>query len=114
MNESQQALKTILLVDDDYGVRSMVRDLLEMGRYGVLEAASGEEALDLGASYEGAIDLLLTDIIMPGMSGADLARRLSVRRSRMAVLYMSAFTRMDMNARHIGSRRSSPSTWRGW
>ena len=101
MSASQQTTKTILLVDDDYGVRSMVRDLLELGRYRVLEAGSGEEALKLGGSFEGHIDLLLTDIVMPGISGADLARRLSVRRPHMGVLYMSAFTRMDMNARHI-------------
>ncbi|MBP3956746.1 response regulator [Gemmata sp. G18] len=67
--ESQGGSETILLVDDDDGVRRMTRELLWQSGYRVLEAADGEEALLLCAREPGAIDMLLTDAIMPVMSG---------------------------------------------
>jgi PAS domain S-box-containing protein len=84
--------ETVLLVEDEQGVRKLVRGVLEMQGYCVLEADSGEKALDVCAAYEGPINLLLTDIVMPKMGGRDLAAALSPRRPGMKVLYLSGYT----------------------
>jgi two-component system, cell cycle sensor histidine kinase and response regulator CckA len=82
---------TILLVEDEEPVRSVTRRFLERGGYRVLEAASGPEALRLFDQVGGAIDLLLTDMVMPGMGGRELATRLLARRPGLKVLYMSGY-----------------------
>jgi CheY-like chemotaxis protein len=92
---------TILLVDDEPRVRAMVKDVLELGGYTILEAGDAAEALAIEATHGGPIDLLLTDIVMPGLTGAELARRLGPRRPRMKVLYMSAFTLVDIQNQRI-------------
>jgi CheY-like chemotaxis protein len=81
--------ETVLVVDDQAAVRSVVREILQPTGYLVLEAGSGEEAWRISAGQEGPIHLLLTDVMMPGMSGPELAWRLARRRPEMRVLYMS-------------------------
>jgi CheY-like chemotaxis protein len=83
---------TILLVEDRDALRSIMRELLESYGYSVLEADRADSALDTAANHEGAIDLLLTDVIMPGMRGPELAAWLRERRPEMRVLFMSGYT----------------------
>jgi CheY-like chemotaxis protein len=83
---------TILLTDDEARVRAPVRRILEDCGYRVLEAGGGEEALAMARGLDGPIHLLLTDVVMPGMSGGELARRLGESRPRTKVLFMSGFS----------------------
>jgi DNA-binding response OmpR family regulator len=73
-------------------VRAVARQVLERHGYRVLEAPSAEAALDLAERYSGAIHLLLTDVIMPGLSGRELAIRLASLRPETRVIYMSGYT----------------------
>jgi PAS domain S-box-containing protein len=84
--------ETILLVEDEDSLRELARELLESSGYRVLSAASGPEALAVAASYAAPIRLLLTDVVMPGMSGQELADRLRPARPEMTVIYMSGYT----------------------
>ncbi|MDP6635432.1 MAG: response regulator [Phycisphaerae bacterium] len=82
---------TILVVEDDQNVRDiLVEDLRESG-YTVLEAASAEEALPIGICYEDHIDLLVTDVVMPGMSGLELLEGIRAVRPGIKVLYVSGY-----------------------
>lgn len=83
---------TILLAEDDEMVRQLTRDSLELYGYSVLEAANGSDALLVSRDYDGTIDLLLTDVIMPQMSGKELADQLLTSRPETRVLYMSGYT----------------------
>jgi DNA-binding response OmpR family regulator len=82
----------ILLVDDNESLRKAVTALLEMNGYRVLEAPNGNEALEVSRHYSGSIDLLVTDVIMPEMSGRVLAELLSGERPGLKVLFMSGYT----------------------
>ena len=84
--------ETILLVEDAQRVRAVVREILEMQGYEVIEARHGAEALALEAGHEGPIHLLITDVVMPEMSGRELAQRLVPLRPEMNVLYISGYT----------------------
>ena len=83
--------ETILLVEDEPGLREMVEELLEEQGYKVLAAANSYEATQICTTHRGAVDLLLTDVVMPKTNGQELARRLSVLRRRMRILYMSGY-----------------------
>ena len=84
--------ETILLAEDDALVRDLVRTVLRNEGYTILEAAHGHAALVLAQQYPGSIDLLLTDVVMPQMSGRELAEQLSQVRQQIKVLYMSGYT----------------------
>jgi len=89
----------ILLVEDEIAVRTLAREILEMCGYGVLEAGDGVEAVSICERVDCVIDLLVTDVVMPQMSGRELAEQLSVSRPEMRVLYMSGYTD-DSTVRH--------------
>jgi signal transduction histidine kinase len=82
---------TVLLVDDDDDVRRMVDRVLRRAGYTVVTATSGNDALTRARAYPGEIDLLLTDMVMPGMTGQDLIRALAVERPRIEVVFMSGY-----------------------
>jgi CheY-like chemotaxis protein len=83
--------ETILLVEDEEAVRSMVSKILQNKGYTVLEASHGNDAIEVCDRFEGAIHLMVTDVIMPHMSGRELAERLAPMRPEMRVLYMSGY-----------------------
>jgi CheY-like chemotaxis protein len=88
--------ETILLVDDNESVRSAIGALLQMHGYIVLQAGTGQEAMEVSQKYQEGIDLLITDMVMPRMSGSELAERLISQRPQLKVLYMSGFTEEAM------------------
>jgi two-component system cell cycle sensor histidine kinase/response regulator CckA len=83
--------ETILLVEDEVIVRDLVRSVLQATGYVVLEAANGEQALQLTNEHHGPIHLLLADVVLPGLSGLEVAERLSAVRQGLHVLYMSGY-----------------------
>jgi two-component system cell cycle sensor histidine kinase/response regulator CckA len=84
--------ETILLAEDEEVVRDLVREILEGAGYTVLAAADGREALRLSKAHAGDVDLMVTDVVMPAMSGRELAERLWLSRPEMKVLYISGYT----------------------
>ena len=82
----------ILVVDDEDGVREVARRILTSGGYDVVAAPGGEEALALIADEGCDVDLLLTDVVMPRMSGKELAERLVSLKDGVRILYMSGYT----------------------
>jgi PAS domain S-box-containing protein len=88
----EQALETILLVEDESKLRRLARQYLENQGYTVLEAADGAAAIEVSNAHPAPIHLLLTDVIMPGMNGRELAHRLSLLRPETKVLFMSGYT----------------------
>lgn len=83
--------ETILLVEDEPAVRGLVHETLRLHGYTVLEARHGIEALMTGAKHQGTIHLLLTDVVMPQMSGPEVAEKIQVIRPGIKVLYMSGY-----------------------
>jgi PAS domain S-box-containing protein len=84
--------ETILLVEDEPNLRYLARQYLEKQGYRVMEAADGAVAVQIAVAHEGIIHLLLTDVIMPGMNGRELAQRISEIRPNVKILYMSGYT----------------------
>jgi PAS domain S-box-containing protein len=84
--------ETILLVEDEANLRYLARQYLEKQGYKVIEAADGAVAMQIAVAHEGVIHLLLTDVIMPGMNGRELAQRISEIRPNVKILYMSGYT----------------------
>jgi two-component system, cell cycle sensor histidine kinase and response regulator CckA len=105
--EVPRGTETILLSEDEQDVREVAREFLESGGYTVLEAQNASEALRVAEEHRGTIDLLVTDMIMPGMSGQELAARLQQTQPGLRVIYMSGYsehaateaTRMDASVR---------------
>jgi two-component system cell cycle sensor histidine kinase/response regulator CckA len=92
------ASETVLLVEDEVGVRQLSKRILDNAGYRVLQAANGDDAERLFARHADSIDLVVTDVIMPGCGGPELLRRLQVRAPALRVLYMSGYT--DQSAAH--------------
>ena len=84
--------ETILLVEDEANLRYLARQYLEKQGYRVIEAADGAVAMQIAVAHEATIHLLLTDVIMPGMNGRELAQRISEIRPNVKILYMSGYT----------------------
>ncbi|HEX9187368.1 MAG TPA: response regulator, partial [Vicinamibacteria bacterium] len=93
--------ETVLVVEDEPAIRSLACEMLEAHGYRALEAASGEEALALAARHGGPIDLLVTDVVMPGLAGPALAERFSALRPRARVLFMSGYAGDDLARRGL-------------
>ncbi len=83
---------TVLLVEDEAPLRKLVLAFLESNGYRVFEASNGREAIRLAENTPEAISLLMTDVIMPGMTGRELASRLAAQRPQMKILFMSGYT----------------------
>ncbi|MEK6609595.1 MAG: response regulator, partial [Gemmatimonadota bacterium] len=84
--------EVVLVAEDEDAVRAVARRALQQRGYTVLEASGGPAALRVAAGHEGAIGLLLTDVVMPGMSGKELADALTTQRPNTRVLFMSGYT----------------------
>lgn len=81
----------ILVVDDEELIRNLVRSLLEAHGYRVLEAENGHRATELAADDLDCVDLLITDVRMPGLTGPDLARRLRADRPHLPIIFISGY-----------------------
>lgn len=90
--EQLSGTETILLVEDEEAVRQMAREILKSNGYHVLHANDGNHAMQVAGQYEGAIDVMVTDVVMPHLGGRELAEKLSRARPDMRVLYMSGYT----------------------
>jgi PAS domain S-box-containing protein len=88
----QRGTETVLLVEDEDAVRALAREVLRRHGYAVLEARHGVDALSVVEGHAAAIDLMITDVVMPHMGGRDLAERLSAAHPAMKVLFMSGYT----------------------
>ena len=88
-------VETILIVDDEDDVRKLLVDVLRIGSYRVLEARDAEQALEVTAAHASPIDLLVTDIVMPGMTGMELADAIRARSPDLKVLFMSGYAERD-------------------
>jgi DNA-binding NtrC family response regulator len=84
--------ETVLLVEDEAGVRHLAKRILDNAGYRVLEAANGDDAERLFMHHADSIDLVVTDVIMPGCGGPELLSRLKVQVPDLRVLYMSGYT----------------------
>ena len=93
--------ETILLVEDEAQVRTVECTILRAQGYRVLEAVDGEAALELSRQHSGTIDLLFTDVVMPGLGGRELAERLLEQRPRLRVLYASGYTEKAIMHHHV-------------
>lgn len=93
-------MKTILLVEDEDMLRGLIRELLEIKGYLVLEASQGVEALDLFKKSQEPVDLVLTDVVMPHMSGSELIERLRKEQPSLRVIFMSGYTGANNAAIH--------------
>ena len=89
------AKQTILLVDDEQAVRSIVLRILKRANYEVLEAENGEAALEIAESHDGPIDLVITDMFMPGLRGPEVVQRLAPKRPGLRALFMSGYADQD-------------------
>jgi PAS domain S-box-containing protein len=103
--------ETVLLVEDEPALRALTKYILSTHGYNVLESSNGLEALQLIQSTDGIIDLVLTDIVMPGMGGVELAHKLSQFRPNIAIVFMSGYSDLPLdsaNNAHIIQKPCAP------
>ena len=91
--------KTILLIDDEQSVRSIIVRILRRANYNVLEADGGDAALALAASHPGKIDLVISDLYMPGHHGPAVAEKLAAVRPGLRILFISGYADNDVVGR---------------
>jgi CheY-like chemotaxis protein len=91
-SEAATGSETILVVEDEPRVRKLILDVLAVRGYRALEATCGEEALQVCGTHRGPIHLLLVDVVMPGMSGPEVARQVQAARPHIRTLFMSGYT----------------------
>jgi CheY-like chemotaxis protein len=84
--------ETVLLVEDEDGVRALTRHILQSCGYAVLEARDGAEAVRVAGQHQGHIDLLITDVVMPRMGGREVAERLAAIHPAVKVMFLSGYT----------------------
>jgi signal transduction histidine kinase len=111
---ARRGTETVLVAEDEEAVRALAVQSLERSGYQVIASASGEEAIRLAGAFDGTIDLLLTDVVMPGMKGPELAARLRALRPGLKVLLMSGYaadvvTPGDLRNATMVSKPFSPS-----
>jgi CheY-like chemotaxis protein len=92
VSSAPKGTETVLVVEDQDGIRDIVRESLRRNGYKVLIAVDGNEALQMAASYPDPIHLLVTDLVMPNIGGRELAQRLTPQRPAMKVLFMSGYS----------------------
>jgi CheY-like chemotaxis protein len=97
----------VLVVDDEPEVLELASEILRRVGYSVLEAADGAKALEVAASHAGEIHLLVTDMVMPGMSGRDLGERLRALRTTLRVLYISGYVQDASTRAALASEHSA-------
>ncbi len=97
--ESEPGVETILLIEDEEQIRSLACNALEAVGYTVLPAANGEEALLLSSEHQGPIHLMVSDVVMPGMSGVKLSKQIMAQRPTTKILFMSGYTDGELNMR---------------
>jgi CheY-like chemotaxis protein len=95
--------ETVLVVEDQDGIRDIVGESLRRNGYKVLIAVDGNEALQIASTYTDPIHLLVTDLVMPNIGGQELARRLTPLRPHMKVLYMSGYSEHATNSGDIAA-----------
>ncbi len=105
LSDQRRGTETILIVEDHDDVRRLLSSVLKNSGYVVLDAANGAEALLITERHSGAIDLVITDIVMPGMTGRDLAARLRILRPQTKVLFMSGYADSEI----VDQRATEPS-----
>jgi CheY-like chemotaxis protein len=93
--------ETVLVVEDEPTIRSLACEMLEALGYHALEASSAEEGLDLAVRYEGPIHLLVTDVVMPGLTGPAFAERFAALRPDARVLFMSGYAGDELARRGV-------------
>jgi CheY-like chemotaxis protein len=106
-SHSVRGTETVLIIEDEQAVRDIVTRILRGHGYVVLVAASGAEALALSAELESTIDLVISDAVMPGMSGGEVVRRLREQRPGLKALFMSGYTDDEVIRRGIISSTTS-------
>jgi CheY-like chemotaxis protein len=104
---NEEPVATILLAEDEPALRKLARLILEEEHYRVIEARNGRDALELATRYRGTIDLLLTDIVMPELSGPDLVAQLASVRPDLSVIYMSGYTDSRIAGRNLSHESRS-------
>jgi two-component system, cell cycle sensor histidine kinase and response regulator CckA len=105
---AKAASETVLLVEDEAGVRQLSKRILDRAGYRVLEAANGVDAERLFAHHADSIDLVVTDVIMPGCGGPELLSRLHARAPALRVLYMSGYSQQSAAGKVGGVDRGVP------
>ena len=102
-----QGAETVLLVEDESSLRDVLGETLEANGYRVLTARDGAEAFQIADAHAGPIQLLVTDVIMPGMTGRDVVERVTPTRPEMKVLYISGYTDEAIKRHGVISRGSA-------
>jgi len=101
MDKSKQGKKTILVVDDEPEIRKLVAAMVSSHGYNVLTADNGEHAITVARKHKTPIDLLLTDVVSPGISGPMLADNLAAQQPGLRVLFMSGYDKTQVVQRYV-------------